>query len=61
MFGVVHSNGYYIEPIVFKGSNKMHIFQEDIFGSVVSVTTFKYEAKVLEIANDTLYGFGACV
>ncbi len=54
-------NGYYIEPTVFKGNNKMRIFQEEIFGPVVSVTTFKVEAEALEIANDTLYGLGAGV
>jgi aldehyde dehydrogenase len=56
-----HSEGYYIEPTVFKGNNKMRIFQEEIFGPVVSVTTFKDEAEALEIANDTLYGLGAAV
>ncbi len=55
------ANGYYIEPTVFKGNNKMRIFQEEIFGPVVSVTTFKDEAEALEIANDTLYGLGAGV
>ena len=53
--------GYYIEPTVFKGNNKMRIFQEEIFGPVVSVTTFKDESEALEIANDTLYGLGAGV
>ena len=53
--------GYYIEPTVFKGNNKMRIFQEEIFGPVVSVTTFKDEAEALKIANDTLYGLGAAV
>jgi aldehyde dehydrogenase len=56
-----HADGYYIEPTVFKGTNKMRIFQEEIFGPVVSVTTFKDEAEALEIANDTLYGLGAGV
>jgi aldehyde dehydrogenase len=51
--------GYYMQPTVFKGHNKMRIFQEEIFGPVVSVTTFKTEADALEIANDTLYGLGA--
>jgi len=51
--------GYYVQPTVFKGHNKMRIFQEEIFGPVVSVTTFKTEADALEIANDTLYGLGA--
>ena len=55
------SEGYYIEPTVFKGNNKMRIFQEEIFGPVVGVTTFKDEAEALEIANDTLYGLGAAV
>jgi aldehyde dehydrogenase len=55
------SEGYYIEPTVFKGNNKMRIFQEEIFGPVVSVTTFKDEAEALKIANDTLYGLGAAV
>ena len=56
-----HVGGYYIEPTVVKGNNKMRIFQEEIFGPVVSVTTFKDEAEALEIANDTLYGLGAGV
>ncbi|NCF46975.1 MAG: aldehyde dehydrogenase family protein, partial [Alphaproteobacteria bacterium] len=56
-----HTGGYYIEPTVFKGNNKMRIFQEEIFGPVVSVTTFKDEAEALKIANDTLYGLGAGV
>jgi len=51
--------GYYITPTVFKGHNKMRIFQEEIFGPVLSVTTFKDEAEALAIANDTLYGLGA--
>ncbi|MSQ80992.1 MAG: aldehyde dehydrogenase family protein [Candidatus Methylopumilus sp.] len=55
------ADGYYIEPTVFKGHNKMRIFQEEIFGPVVSVTTFKDEAEALEIANDTLYGLGSGV
>jgi len=53
--------GFYIKPTVFKGNNKMRIFQEEIFGPVLSVTTFKDEAEALEIANDTLYGLGAGV
>lgn len=53
------ADGYYIEPTVFKGHNKMRIFQEEIFGPVLSVTTFKDEAEALAIANDTLYGLGA--
>jgi len=55
------AGGYYIQPTVFKGHNKMRIFQEEIFGPVVSVTTFKTEEEALEIANDTLYGLGAGV
>jgi aldehyde dehydrogenase len=54
-------DGYYIEPTVFRGHNKMRIFQEEIFGPVVSVTTFKDEDEAMEIANDTLYGLGAGV
>jgi aldehyde dehydrogenase len=54
-------NGYYIQPTVFRGNNNMRVFQEEIFGPVVSVTTFKDEAEALEIANDTLYGLGAGV
>ena len=55
------ANGYYIQPTVFKGHNKMRIFQEEIFGPVVSVTTFKDMDEALAIANDTLYGLGAGV
>jgi aldehyde dehydrogenase len=55
------SGGYYVRPTVFKGDNKMRIFQEEIFGPVVSVTTFKDEEEALAIANDTLYGLGAGV
>ncbi len=53
--------GYYVKPTVFKGHNKMRIFQEEIFGPVLSVTTFKDEEDALAIANDTLYGLGAGV
>ncbi|ENS57222.1 aldehyde dehydrogenase [Brucella melitensis] len=53
------AGGYYVKPTVFKGHNKMRIFQEEIFGSVVSVATFKDDAEALSIANDTLYGLGA--
>ncbi|NEV63643.1 aldehyde dehydrogenase [Thiorhodococcus minor] len=55
------ADGYYVKPTIFKGHNKMRIFQEEIFGPVVSVTTFKDEAEALEIANDSLYGLGAGV
>jgi len=61
---VKHENledGYYIQPTILKGHNKMRVFQEEIFGPVVCVTTFKDEAEALEIANDTLYGLGAGV
>ncbi|MFC5474293.1 aldehyde dehydrogenase [Paraherbaspirillum soli] len=53
--------GYYVEPTVFQGHNKMRIFQEEIFGPVLSVTTFKDEEEALALANDTLYGLGAGV
>ena len=55
------AEGYYIQPTAFKGHNKMRIFQEEIFGPVLAVTTFKDEAEALEIANDTLYGLGSGV
>lgn len=55
------SGGYYIKPTVFKGTNRMRVFQEEIFGPVVSVTTFKDQDEALTIANDTLYGLGAGV
>ena len=55
------AGGYYVQPTVFKGHNRMRIFQEEIFGPVVSVTTFKDKAEALAIANDTLYGLGAGV
>lgn len=55
------AEGFYVKPTVFKGHNKMRVFQEEIFGPVVSVTTFKDEADALAIANDTLYGLGAGV
>jgi aldehyde dehydrogenase len=55
------SDGYYVKPTVFAGNNKMRIFQEEIFGPVVSVTTFKTQQEAVAIANDTLYGLGAGV
>ena len=55
------SEGYYVTPTVLKGHNRMRIFQEEIFGPVLAVTTFKDEAEALAIANDTLYGLGAGV
>ena len=56
-----YSNGYYIQPTLLKGNNKMRIFQEEIFGPVISVTTFKTEAEALAIANDSEFGLGAGV
>lgn len=53
--------GYYIQPTLLKGTNDMRVFQEEIFGPVVSVTTFKDEAEALAIANDTEFGLGAGV
>jgi aldehyde dehydrogenase len=53
--------GYYVQPTVLKGNNKMRVFQEEIFGPVVCLTSFKDEEDALEIANDTLYGLGAGV
>ncbi len=53
--------GYYIQPTILKGNNKMRVFQEEIFGPVLCVTSFKDEADAMEIANDTLYGLGAGV
>ncbi len=54
-------HGYYIKPTIFKGNNKMRIFQEEIFGPVTCVTTFKTTEEAIQIANDTLYGLGAGV
>lgn len=54
-------NGFYIEPTLFKGTNDMRIFQEEIFGPVISITTFKDEAEALAIANDSEFGLGAGV
>lgn len=53
------ASGFYIQPTIFKGNNKMRIFQEEIFGPVVSVATFKDEEEALRIANDTMYGLGS--
>jgi aldehyde dehydrogenase len=55
------AGGYYVKPTVFRGHNKMRLFQEEIFGPVLAVTTFKTEEEALAIANDTLYGLGAGV
>lgn len=56
-----YKNGYYIQPTLLKGTNEMRVFQEEIFGPVVAVTTFKDEAEALAIANDTEFGLGAGV
>jgi len=55
------AGGYYVQPTLLKGHNKMRVFQEEIFGPVLAVTTFKDEADALALANDTLYGLGAGV
>ncbi|WP_175254588.1 aldehyde dehydrogenase family protein, partial [Pseudomonas sp. BMW13] len=55
------ASGYYIQPTLLKGSNEMRVFQEEIFGPVIGVTTFKDEAEALAIANDTEFGLGAGV
>jgi aldehyde dehydrogenase len=54
-------NGFYIQPTILEGHNKMRVFQEEIFGPVLAVTKFKDEAEALEIANDTMFGLGAGV
>jgi aldehyde dehydrogenase len=55
------AGGFYVEPTLLKGSNEMRVFQEEIFGPTLGVTTFKDEAEALSIANDTEYGLGAGV
>src|ERR1019366_1703293 len=55
------ADGYYFQPTVLKGDNKMRVFQEEIFGPVLAATTFRDDADALAIANDTLYGLGAGV
>jgi aldehyde dehydrogenase len=60
-FGGELEGGYYIKPTIFAGHNKMRIFQEEIFGPVTSVTTFKTTEEAIAIANDSLYGLGAGV
>jgi aldehyde dehydrogenase len=57
----INPDGFYIQPTIYKGHNKMKIFQEEIFGPVLSVTTFKDEEEAIKIANDTIYGLGAGV
>ncbi len=56
-----YDDGYYVEPTIFRGTNDMRIFQEEIFGPVLAVTTFDSVDEALKIANDTLYGLGAGV
>ncbi|GHC17682.1 acetaldehyde dehydrogenase ExaC [Aidingimonas halophila] len=60
-FDPAYDRGFYIEPTLLKGNNSMRVFQEEIFGPVVAVTTFKDEAEALAIANDTQFGLGAGV
>ena len=55
------ANGYYVQPTIFEGTNDMRVFQEEIFGPVLAVTTFKNDEEALALANDTLYGLGAGV
>jgi len=55
------AGGYYVEPTIFEGDNSMRVFQEEIFGPVLSLTSFDDEADALKIANDTMYGLGAGV
>jgi len=55
------ADGYFFQPTVLKGDNRMRVFQEEIFGPVLAVTTFTDDAEALAIANDTLYGLGAGV
>ena len=57
--GKAVEGGYYIEPTILKGHNKMRVFQEEIFGPVVAATTFKTNAEAIALANDTIYGLGA--
>ena len=61
VIGKGFEQGFYIQPTLMKGSNDMRVFQEEIFGPVVGVTTFKDEAEALAIANDTEFGLGAGV
>ena len=56
-----HKNGFYIQPTLLKGTNDMRVFQEEIFGPVISLSTFKDEAEVLELANSSEFGLGAGV
>ena len=56
-----YPDGYYVEPTIFEGANSMRIFQEEIFGPLLAVTTFEDETDAVDMANDTLYGLGAGV
>ena len=56
-----NADGYYVQPTIFEGTNDMRVFQEEIFGPVLAVTTFKDDEEAMSIANDTLYGLGAGV
>jgi aldehyde dehydrogenase len=56
-----YSDGYYIQPTLLEGNNQMRVFQEEIFGPVISVTKFKDEAEALELANSSEFGLGAGV
>lgn len=55
------ADGFYVQPTIFEGTNDMRVFQEEIFGPVLAVTTFKDDEEAMTIANDTLYGLGAGV
>jgi len=55
------ADGFYVQPTIFEGKNDMRVFQEEIFGPVLAVTTFKDDDDAMKIANDTLYGLGAGV
>jgi aldehyde dehydrogenase len=57
----VLADGLYVQPTVFRGNNQMRLFQEEVFGPVLAVTTFKDEAEAIAIANDSRYGLGAGV
>ena len=63
MFIISHhyTSSYYVQPTIFGGNNKMRVFQEEIFGPVMCVTTFKTTEEAVAIANDTVYGLGAGV
>jgi aldehyde dehydrogenase len=54
-----YDKGFFVQPTLLKGNNSMRVFQEEIFGPVVGVTTFKDEAEAIAIANDSMFGLGA--